>query len=283
MKHSIHTALVVILIVSFAAGLILAAEPIPFSLKRGIPEIEVIINDSIKASFVIDTGADHIYIDKTFAEKHGLLSGRTQPMRPTRGSKGSTEAKLFRVESLKFGDISLSDLSIVSIDLVSQIKDTSMGYPDGVLGYSFLKDYKIYLNYPESTLAFQDPDSIDTKEKLVLRFPFTLVRHLITIDVEFNNGIKTKMILDLGSSYSILSTELAEKMRVSDSINIEWMKFGNGVRTNPQFLIRDLSEFIGTLSDSSIEGVLGTSFLSGRLVIDYRNQIISQIFIQESY
>ncbi|MCH9025330.1 MAG: retropepsin-like domain-containing protein, partial [candidate division Zixibacteria bacterium] len=134
MKHSIRTALVVILFVSFAAGLVVAAESIPFSLKRGIPEIEVIINDSIKASFVIDTGADHIYIDKTFAEKHGLLSGRTRPMRPTRGSKGSTEAKLFSVESLKFGDISLSDLSIVSIDLVSQIKDTFMGYTNGGLG-----------------------------------------------------------------------------------------------------------------------------------------------------
>lgn len=265
------------------AGIPLASEPIPFSLKRGIPEIEVIINDTVKASFVIDTGADHVYIDKTFAEKHGLLSGNTQPMRPTRGSLGVSEAKLLKVESLRIGDESFSDFSMVAIDLVSQIKDTSLGYPDGVLGYSFLKDYKIFLNYPESTLAFQDPDSIDTKEKLVLRFPFTLVRHLIAIDVKFNNGIKTKMIWDTGSSYSILSTELAEKMRVSDSISIEWVMFGSGVRSNPQFLIRDLSEFIGTLSDSSIEGVIGTSLLGGRFVIDYRNQIISQIFIQESY
>ncbi len=286
MKHSIRAALVVILLVSFAAGLILAAEPIPFSLKRGIPEIEVIINDSIKASFVIDTGADHIYIDKTFAEKHGLLSGHMQPMRPTRGSIGSTEAKLFSVESLKFGDIFLSDLSIVAIDLVSQIKDTSKGYPDGVLGYSFLKNYQLsFDNYPRVWLS---KDSIGYKNSIAMLYDsvsFELQRHFIVVDVRINGTTDAKFILDTGSSYSIFSPELAIKLGyldssmaiIAESISLDDVAWRDSVVV----LVRDISDVSEAIKNPLIEGILGTSFLKGHsFIIDYSRRNLDFVIIR---
>lgn len=286
MKHSTRTVLFIISLVSFEAGLVTAAEPIPFSLKRGIPEIEVIINDSIKASFVIDTGADHIYIDKTFAEKHGLLSGRTQAMRPTRGSLGSTEAKLFSVESLKFGDISLSDLSIVAIDLVSQIKDTSKGYPDGVLGYSFLKNYQVcFANYPRGWLS---KDSIGYKNSNALLYDsvsFDLERHFIVVDVRINGTTDSKFILDTGSSYSIFSPELAIKLGYLDSLmtitaesilldDVAW-------RDSVVVLVRDISDVSEAIKNPLIEGVLGTSFLKGHsFIIDYSRRNLDFVIIR---
>lgn len=258
MKPSSHTALVVILIVSFAAGLVTAAEPIPFSLKRGIPEIEVIINDSIKASFVIDTGADHIYIDKTFAEKYGLLSGRTQAMRPTRGSKGSTEAKLFSIESLEFGDISFSDISVVAIDLASQIKDTSMGYPDGVLGSNFLRNFPLILDYVQLQIRFLD------KRKSVVNavVPFELHQHFIIVNASINDSVKTKMILDTGSSYTIIAPGLAKRLGLASNqshnslVNVTLDK--EYTIKEVVFLIREISE-LG--ADSEIGGIIGTTFL----------------------
>ncbi len=256
----------------------MAAEPIPFSLKRGIPEIEVIINDSIKATFVIDTGADHIYIDKTFAEKHGLLSGRTQAMRPTRGSIGSTEAKLFRVENLEFGDISLSDLSMVAIDLVSQIKDTSMGYPDGVIGYSFLKNYKTLINYHELVVSFYDEDSIDTFGYIVLPTSMKFDRHLILVTASFNRRAVTRLILDTGSSFSILSPFFAEKHDLINSTSIDVAIVG-GIDWETKFLLRDIFSNESAFDLHQTNGILGTTFLLGRtLIIDYQKETVSFLF-----
>ena len=272
MKHSARIVLVVISFVSFAASFVVAAESIPFSLKRGIPEIEVIINDSIKAVFAIDTGADHIYIDKTFAEKHGLLSGRTQPMRPTRGSKGITEAKLFNVESLEFGDKAFSDFSMVAIDLVSRIKDTSKGYPDGVLGYSMLKNYLVELNYIDTTIAFRTGDSVETKQ-VVARIPFVLSRHLIILKTLINDSTNAKMILDTGSSYSIICDSLAQKLNVTRSQSVNKVSlFSKKISSNVLTLVRDLGDVAISVNDKQFEGILGTTFLFDRqIIIDYKN------------
>ena len=250
----------------------LAAESIPFSLKRGIPEIEVIINDSIKASFVIDTGADHIYVDKAFAAKHGLLSGPTQPMRPTRGAKSITEAILFRVKNLEFGDKTFSDLSVVAIDLTSQIKDTSKGYPDGLLGYSLLKNYLVELNYIDSIVVFKTGDSIETISA-VARVPFVLNRHLIVLNTLIGDSVNAKMILDTGSSYSQICNGLAQKLNVtcSQSVNIVSL-FSKKITSNVLTLVRDLGEVVTSVNDKQIEGILGTTFLFDRhLIIDYKN------------
>ena len=295
MKHCIRTALVVIPLVSFAAGLVVAAESIPFSLKRGIPEIEVIINDSIKATFVIDTGADHVYIDKTFAEKHGLLSGRTQAMRPTRGSLGISEAKLFRVESLKFGDISLSDLSMVAIDLVSQIKDTSMGYPDGVLGYSFLKNYVIEIMYGgQETFNKDIEDSIFAHPFIKFHkngfelpnyfifeeIPFEIERHLIIINATLNGLTTKRFILDLGSSYSLFSPNLVQELKLKNNsgyLSIDSIKLDAVLAKseNVRVLERDMGKLNHEVANLNIEGVLGTTFLiDNYLFIDFSKKKI---------
>ena len=258
MNHKIRTALFIISLVSIAASLVVAAESIPLSLKRGIPEIEVIINDSIKASFVIDTGADHIYIDMTFAEKHGLLSGRTQPMRPTRGAQGVSEAKLFNINKLELGDKAFSDLSMVAIDLVSQIKDTSKGYPDGVLGSNFLRNIPLILDYVHHQIRF--PDSMKAAASMVV--PFKLHQHFIIVNVSINDSVKTKMILDTGSSYTILTPNLAKGLGLSNNghrksiVNVG-LDNRHSVK-DVVFLIRDVPDLKG---DLEIGGILGTTFL----------------------
>ena len=239
-------------------GIAEASVPIPFSLKRGIPEIQVLINDSIKATFAIDTGADHVYVDKSFAKKHGLLSGRTQPMRPTRGAKSITEAKLISVESLKFANKAFSDLSMVAIDLVSQIKDTSKGYPDGVLGSNFLRNNPLVLDYVHYQIRF--PDKRKSAVSTIARFE--LHRHFIIVNASINDSVKTKMILDTGSSYTILTPNLAKRLGLANNghreslVNVGLDK-GHSVK-NVVFLIRDIAELSG---DLEIGGILGTTFL----------------------
>ncbi len=252
------------------------AEPIPFSLKRGIPEIEVIINDSVKASFIIDTGADQIYIDKNFAEKHGLLSGGKMPVRPVAGIDVKAEAFQIFLRSLTVGDLNQNIVAAVVIDLPLILKDTSSGFPDGVLGYSFLKNRRFLLDYIDSTIEFTIDDSALTKTKSV-PIPFVLNRHLIVVNTEINDSADAKMILDTGASHSLLSPALAKILNVKDSSEVAKIKLAGRVTTaNVKVLVRDISGIAAPVKNIAIAGMLGTSYLLGRrLIIDYpNNQLI---------
>lgn len=268
--------ILIVFVIHLATGAAVFAEPIPFSLKRGIPEFEVIINDSIKATFAIDTGADQVYIDKTFAEKHGLLSGGKMPMRPAAGINKKVEAFQIFLRSLKVGETKQTIVNAVVIDLPVIIKDTSKGLPDGVLGYSFLKNHRVLFSYIDSYFDFftLDPDSIVKKYASI---PIVLNRHLIVVNTTINDSIDAKMILDTGASHSIMSPSLAQKLKANDSTVVNQIKLDGRVTTAKlRFLIRDISTITAS-AKNEFDGVLGTSFLSGRqFIIDYKN---SQLLI----
>ncbi len=252
------------------------SETIPFSLKRGIPQIEIIINDSVKATFAIDTGADQVYVDKTFAEKHGLLSGGKMPVRPVAGMEQKAEAFQVFLRSMKVGELKQTIVGAVVIDLPLMLKDTSSGLPDGVLGYSFLKSRKLLLNYIDSTVEFSLSDSVLSETKTA-QVPFVLNRHLIIVNTEINDSVDAKMILDTGASWSIFSPALAKRLNVQDSAEIPKIRLDGRVTTaNAKIVVRDISDISASVKNDEINGILGTSYLMGRrLIIDYpNNQLI---------
>jgi len=251
------------------------AKPIPFSLKRGVPEIEAFINDSIKTSLIFDTGADQVYLDRAFADSNNLLFGTKLPVRPTSGIDEKVEAFQIFLKSLKIGSKNKKLVNSVIIDLHAIIKDTSQGLPDGLLGSSFLNNHQVYLNYIDSTLELIENDSVFAGQKAAI-IPFIRNRHLITLNATINDSVEAKMILDTGASYSLISPALAERLNVKDSSMVNKIKLGGKVTTaNVQVLIRDMSGLSASVNDVQFDGVLGTTFLTGRqLIIDYPNSLL---------
>lgn len=250
----------------------LSSGQIPFSLKRGVPEIEVIINDSIKASFIIDTGADQLYIDKAFGEIHGLLSGGKMPMRPTVGVDEKVDAFQIFLHSLSVGGRADKIVGAVVIDITEIVKDTTHGHPLGIIGYSFLKRRNIFLNYSDSTMEF-DVTPSDFAGHKSAQIPFTLSRHLIIVNTKINDSVDAKMILDTGASWTIFSPDLAKKLNFKDSSEVRKIRIAGKVTTaNVKALIRDISDVTAAANREDIDGILGTGFLLGRrILIDYPN------------
>ncbi len=259
-------------LVSISASL---AKPIPFSLKRGVPEIEGLINDTIKTTLIFDTGADQVYLDRAFADSNNLLFGTKLPVRPTSGIDERVEAFQIFLKSLKIGTKNQKLVNSVIIDLHAIIKDTSQGLPDGVLGGSFLNNQQIYLNYIDSTLELIENDSVFSGQKAAI-IPFIRNRHLITLNATINDSVEAKLILDTGASYSIISPALAGRLNVKDSSMVNKIKLGGKVTTaNVQVLIRDMGGLSASVNDVQFDGVLGTTFLTGRqLIIDYPNSLL---------
>lgn len=281
MRLSIYKlASVLISLLAFAYSSI--ANPIPFSLKRGVPEIQAYINDSIKAALIFDTGADQVYLDRAFADSNNLLFGTKLPVRPTSGIDQKVEAFRIFLKSLKVGSTNQKLVNTVIIDLNAIVRDTSKGLPDGVLGNSFLNNQQIYLNYIDSTLEFLENDSVFADQKAAI-IPFIRNRHLITLNATVNDSVEAKFILDTGASYSIISPALAERLNLEDSSMVNKIKIGGKVTTsNVRVLIKDMGGISQSVNDVEFDGVLGTTFLTGReLIINYPKSLLSIFPVRE--
>ncbi|MFQ6008899.1 MAG: aspartyl protease family protein [Candidatus Zixiibacteriota bacterium] len=267
-----NTFIVIIFLnVSTALGKAILFDPV-----RGLVEVQVTIDGHIRGSFGIDTGADRLYIDSTFARKHHLPFLRSTPQRPVIGLEGSSKASFVEIRSLRIGKETLYNLQATAIDIGSIIRDKRLGIPDGLIGHEILRRFFVTVDYPGRTLQLQmeRPEFlVDTSYRAIR---FTTFRHLILVDVTINDSVTVPMILDYCASYTSLSRELAQQLGFdinnSSRFILPAMSL-NGIVTsrNVPVSVSDYSDFKKSLKGASFEGIIGASFLYlHKLTIDYK-------------
>jgi len=256
---------------------------IPFDPMRGLVEVEVTIDGHVKGTFGIDTGADRLYIDSAFAEKNSLTFLRTPPQRPVVGIDGSSEASSVEIRSLLIGKETLYNLHATAISMDRIIKDKRLGYPDGLIGHEILRRFYVTVDYPARTLQLQmgQPEFMkDVNDSAYRTIRFTMQRHLIQVNVTFNDSVTIPMILDYCASYTSLSRSLAGRLGLDfekdKKQKVASMSIGGIVISkNVQVIVADLSQFKKSLKGAIFEGILGASFLyQYKLTIDYKSERI---------
>lgn len=160
---------------------------------------------------LLDTDTDPSAIDLTAARELDLsLGSQGAP-----ASGGGSETSLVyptRLATVELGGISARNVSALAIDLKRLA--TELGRPlHGVLGYSFLKDRIVQIDYAASKLRFyllspyaniaNAPNTVN-----VVAIPFRYDEGVI-IDSIFINGEKLKAALDTGSSGAFALTPKA--------------------------------------------------------------------------
>ncbi|MFQ5452879.1 MAG: aspartyl protease family protein, partial [Candidatus Zixiibacteriota bacterium] len=196
----------------------LKGEVVPFEPSRGLVEVKVTIDGRVKGNFGIDTGADRLYINKSFAEKNQLTFRRSTPQRDIVGVDGTSNASAVSLRSLKIGnDETLYNLRATAIDLKALVKDPSRGYPDGLIGHEILSRFYVTVDYPHKQMELLsfEPDFLMGKK--YYEIPFKQYRHLILVDVVFNDDITVPMILDYCASYTTISSSLAKRLDIKSS------------------------------------------------------------------
>ncbi len=269
-----------IIVVAALAGPVFSLA-MPFDPIRGLVEVDVTINGTIKGSFGIDTGADHLYIDKKFAEDNGLPVGEGPPQRGVVGVDGFSEASTLVFRSLEIGDERLHNQYATVIDMAALIDDKRAGIPDGLIGYDLLQRFYVTVDYPNRTIDLQmsEPDFLKNQEYDII--PFKSIRHLILVDVTFDDTITVPMIMDYCASYVFVSESLAQRLGMDaagqkkttvDKIDIE-----DTILSQDVIVIRsDYTQLRKRLRDIEFEGILGASFLyRHKITVDYkRNRIL---------
>ena len=100
--------------------------------------VEVILNDSIKANLIVDTGATMVVLSDELGRRLGVTANSNLPTIGMSTAGGKVEAPLFILDSLKMGSAEVLNVETTT--------NPYMGDMDGLLGMSFLGEFKVEMD-----------------------------------------------------------------------------------------------------------------------------------------
>jgi predicted aspartyl protease len=133
------------------------AEPVPFALAKvdkPLIVLEVMVDGKGPFRFVLDTGAGGTVVSKALAKELQIDSDKTKKSDKAIGAGGAVEVRLAKVESLSIGRTRREglDVAIMDLDGIGKAIETKI---DGIVGYNFLKHYRVTIDYPRQTVTFE--------------------------------------------------------------------------------------------------------------------------------
>ncbi|MDX6529449.1 MAG: hypothetical protein QOH41_1739 [Blastocatellia bacterium] len=175
---------------------------VPFEFVANQIIVQVKIDGKGPYSMLLDTDTDPSAIDLPTAHELGLrLDAKSYPA--SGGGAEPNQVQLTRLPTVELGRVIAKDVSAGAIDLKKLAAKLERPI-HGVLGYSFLKDRIIQIDYPASKIRFftetpypgirNAPNTVNT---IAVAFRYD---EGVLIDSVFINGQKLKATLDTGSS-----------------------------------------------------------------------------------
>jgi len=210
-----------------------AAKPpveVPFEFEHNQIILQVKIAGKGPFNMLLDTDTDPSAIDAATAHELGLVVGA----KGTTATGGGTERNTVypvQLPNVEVGAVTAKDVAAATIDLTRL--GERIGKPiHGVLGYSFLKDRIVQIDYPNQKLRFFTespyprikfgPNTVN-----IIAFTFRYDDGHVMIDSVFVNNEKMIATLDTGSSGTFSLTPeavaqlgLEEQGRDSDDASV---------------------------------------------------------------
>ena len=115
--------------------------------------LPVEVNGSGPYRFCLDTGTSMTAISPSLAARLGISMrpGARQGM----GAGGRISVSFGRLASLTVGHHRVGDLDVTSADFFSSIAQACGTDFDGIVGYNFLKSYRVTIDYPAGLLGLE--------------------------------------------------------------------------------------------------------------------------------
>jgi predicted aspartyl protease len=133
-----------------------AATPVPFTLAK--PDkplilLDTMVNEKGPFRFVLDTGAGGTIITPALAKKLNIVPDKPDKESKATGAGGDVQVRAGSVKSLAIGKTRRERLDVAIMDLagISKAVGTDL---DGILGYNFLKQYRVTIDYRGRTVTF---------------------------------------------------------------------------------------------------------------------------------
>jgi predicted aspartyl protease len=130
---------------------------VPFEIAPTKPlmVLPVEVNGSGPYRFCLDTGTSMTAISPALATRLGISMrpGARQGM----GAGGRISVSFGKLASLSVGHHQVGDLDVTSADFFSSIAEACGTDFDGIVGYNFLKSFRVTIDYPGGCLLLEPP------------------------------------------------------------------------------------------------------------------------------
>ena len=255
-----------------------------------------VINDSIKGRFILDTGADGLYLDSAFLTLHNSVIKTKLDTARMRGAGSTGYKQVFLVKDSVKININNYSHNFTNSPIL-KLTDINGENIAGIIGNDFVKNQLLAIDNERLTLRIDTVINQNNYESII---PFEYIGGRIYFNVDLklaeNKTITAKLLMDLGCSDAIILnspyfTTLREKnilpKRIVDytilyggalggNINggdfrVISVKLGDDIIDNP--IISFSKDTLGAFSKTNYDGLLGNEILDRyNYAIDYRNQ-----------
>jgi hypothetical protein len=141
------------------------ATSVPISLDDGVPMVSVRVGRGLGDRFIVDSGADDVYLFDRFARAHprdvvdrrgAVTQFSSLAYRENDGTPARMPLIAVDVDDFTFADV---DFRHFLAYRVAEGSDSGID-ADGLIGYRFLRYYDLYFDYPAGQLVLQPNDLV---------------------------------------------------------------------------------------------------------------------------
>jgi predicted aspartyl protease len=275
-----------------------SAEYVSFRLTGGhdpLILVPVYVEGKGPFQFILDTGAFRCLLSPELSTVIGV---KKEAQQEAMGTGGPMKMSSAHVASLTVGSVRQENVEVAVTEELSRFADAVRSKVDGVIGFSFLKDFRLTVDYQRNILNLVRTSSAppeDANAQPAGSVPFSLaspLTSLILLPVFVNGRGPFQFVLDTGASRTTLSFELARKLgmvsvadRSATAAGGQMRMFSSSVDSLAlgKVSVRDLGVSVGeffnslnAVSGTKLDGIIGNDFI-GRfeLTIDFPRRMIS--------
>jgi len=267
-------------------------EAVAFQLAGGhnpLILVPVYVEEKGPYQFILDTGAFRCLLSQ---ELSATLGVRKEAEQQVSGAGGSMKISSAHVASLAVGSARQQNVEVAITDELSRFGEAVQSKVDGVVGFNFLKDFRVLLDYRHNVLrlshssaALRDESSGQSATSISFKLA-SPEQPLILLPVFVNGRGPFQFVVDTGTSRTTLSFELARKLGIVAVGDRHGTGGGGDVRilsgtadsltvgkASAHNLSIGVGEFLGKLSavaGAKFDGIVGDNFLNQfEVTIDY--------------
>jgi predicted aspartyl protease len=263
--------------------------PLQF-IREGIPLIVLpaFVNDAGPLQFILDTGnaTATFILSRQVAERLKINSQASSEF-PAPSVVGSEPTEIFAatVDSIAIGPMREERIRVGVSKALDQLSRAIGKEIDGNVGYPFLKNLRITLDYPRNILQLSrfKPGTEDWR---AIDFDLGSPKPLILTWVTVNGVARYRFALDTGAGSTIVSYELAQKLGLARGAQIaiqgaggpatgfvtelSSFEFGNISLRNVAVVAADVFAALRNPVGGELDGIIGYNVMRQfRVTIDY--------------
>ena len=262
---------------------------VPFRLPGGPNPLLLVptwVNDSGPYDFILDTGASHTLISPTLASSLGV---HPESERKGMGAGGAVTLALAHLDSLAVGAARAEQVQVGMTSELARIGSAIGAAVDGALGYGFLKDFRISVDYKAGTIRLTPAALQGDDARPIDAVSFALAapaKPLIIVQAFVDGSGPLIFALDTGASRTVLAPDLASRLGLQTTAaqtgtggggsvqmypgRVGTLAVGDAVVHDHDIVVGDWMKMISAAAGVELHGILGYNFLNCfELTIDY--------------